>query len=202
MHRTLLLLAMSGAIAACNETADDRTVATTEGYDTPTATDNVMAPAEPGIVDDNMSRMATGEVAPGTPMNAQQFAQTMAASDAYEIESSRLALERIERGPLRDFAQQMVNDHQRSTTQLRTAADGIAVNPAMQPQQQAMMTELRAAEGDGFAQLYRTQQTRAHEMALANLRSYANTGDNERLKAFAARTAPVVENHLQMLRNM
>src|SRR3712207_1570997 len=57
--------------------------------------------------------MAPGaaSVAPAMPLTPQTFRQMAMVSDTFEIESSRLALQRSRNPRVRAFAQQMVRDH-------------------------------------------------------------------------------------------
>ena len=50
--------------------------------------------------------------------------------------------------------------------------------------------------------LYVTQQKEAHQMALALHQGYAANGTSAPLKAAAAKIAPVVQSHIDMLNGM
>jgi len=56
--------------------------------------------------------------------------------------------------------------------------------------------------GDQFDQTYLQQQVTAHEQALTLLQGQAERGTVEPLKAFAAEAAPVVEGHLEQVREL
>ena len=150
-----------------------------------------------------------GEVSPpvGTAGAAttdpQIFANRMAASDQFEIDSAKVAQDKAKSKELRDFAAKMISDHTASSAKLKTAAAAegltLAVNPTSQ--QGADLAALRAA-GDNFDSVYLEQQRKAHEAALAELRGFAQTGTQGALRDFASSTAPVVDGHLKMLREI
>ena len=71
----------------------------------------------------------------------------------------------------------------------------------MTAKQQSDLAALKQA-GDRFDSLYKTQQIAAHEQTLALLQAQAANGTAAPLKAFAAKTAPVVEKHLAEARNL
>lgn len=138
------------------------------------------------------------------PTTAQAFADKVAASDAYEIEAGRLAQETGTSQAVKDFGAMMVEDHTTSTENLTAAAaqaSGVSVNPQMTAKQQSDLEALRNA-GDRFDSTYKQQQVAAHEQALAMLRNYASSGDDQALRDFASQTATVVEGHLNQAREL
>lgn len=136
----------------------------------------------------------------------QQFADTAAASDAYEIAAGNLAREKATSQALKDFGAMMVTHHTQSTAKLKTAA--AAAKPTVVPhadlneEQEANLSTLRDATGTDFDVAYKTQQIAAHEKTLTALQSYAATGDVPELKAHAGATAPIVQEHLEKIRDM
>lgn len=146
------------------------------------------------------NRLSENEAAVVNPTDAAGFATAVASSDLFEIESGRLAQQKATSGDLQSFGAQIVADHTRSAAQLEAAAakaqPAVTVNPALDPQHQAMLNDLKAANGADFDRLFIDQQTRAHENALNVLKSYADGGDRPALREFAANAAKVVQGHL------
>lgn len=180
-----LVAALAVAVSACNSSSNDNV--------TPSATEEATA-------------SATGtEAATAGAMSAQQFADAVAASDMFEIESSKIALERAENQAIKDFARMMVDDHTKSSAALKEAAGvaspAVAVAPKLTAQQQTDLDALKNAKAN-FDALYALKQSAAHAAALAMLQQYAASGDSAPLKAFAAKTAPVVSEHLEKARGL
>lgn len=151
------------------------------------------------MIANEAGNLATGDAA--TPVTGQQFADTAAASDMFEIESSKLAQDKAESAAVKDFAAMMVKDHTNSTAKLKDAAGkadpAITPNPALNAEQTANLEALRGVSGAAFDTLYKEQQVAAHREALAALQGYAANGDVPAFKAFAGETANVVEGHLK-----
>lgn len=127
------------------------------------------------------------------------------ASDLYEIQSSQLAASRARRPQVREFAQMLVADHNRSTQMVTAAArdDGVRPRPPMlEPAQRTMLRQLERARGAAFDRLYLNQQIPAHQQGLALHRSYARTGDGRALRRTAADIVPVVQGHLTRARQL
>jgi putative membrane protein len=140
-----------------------------------------------------------------TPEEAMPFVMMAGASDLFEIESSRLALQRSQRADVRQFGQMLIEHHTMMTQQVMAAARASGINPPppqLLPMQQEMLSELRSAPAGSFDALYLRQQVMAHEMALNLHRNYASSGDRPPLRAAATAAAPIVSQHLQQARQM
>ena len=139
-------------------------------------------------------------------MAAADFAAAVAASDLYEIESGRLAAEKASSDDIKAFGQMLVTDHQKSTTDLKSAAaqarPAVAVIPALEAEQTQMLEALRSASSGQFDRTFVDQQKQAHQKALDLLRRYSAEGDVEALKNFAAKATPIVQAHLERVNAM
>jgi len=137
---------------------------------------------------------------------AAQYIMTAGQSDQFEIQSGKLAETKAANLDLRKFGREMVADHTRSTATVMAAAkkSGLPTSPppALSADQQAMLAELQSESGEAFDKTYVSQQTKAHQEALALQTAYENGGDDPNLRAAAADIVPVVQLHLTMLRNM
>ena len=150
--------------------------------------------------------MPPAEATAAIPASGQEYADMASASDLFEIQSSQLALERSQDSQLREFAEMLVADHQKSTAALQQAAQSaqpaITVNPALTPEQQSDMDTLSATDDAQFDQAFLDAQVRAHEKALSMLQGYAEQGDVESLTQHASQTAGPVEQHLERAREL
>ncbi|WP_338502548.1 DUF4142 domain-containing protein [Sphingomonas kaistensis] len=136
---------------------------------------------------------------PGTAMAssaASAFVATAASSDLFEIESSRLALQRSQSPMLRMHAEMMIRDHTNLGAQLSAAAAGVGIGVPTQmlPMHAAMLDEL--ARSPNFDATYRSQQVTSHRQALTLMDRYARRGDVPQLRGVAAAAVPVIRGHL------
>lgn len=140
-----------------------------------------------------------------TPTKAAQFVPMAASSDMYEIESSRLALERSQSPAIKQFAQMMIDHHTMTTQQVTQAAQASGMTPpppALLPPHRALLDKLQPAQGRAFDRMYLDQQRTAHRQALALHQSYARSGDKEPLRQAAAQAVPVVQGHIDQLKTL
>ncbi len=134
--------------------------------------------------------------APSTP----EFVQQAAMSDMYEVEAGKIAAAKGQSGAVKQFGQHMVEAHAQTTAELKgiVQADKIDVElPAkLDDKHQRMIDDLNAAHEGDFDKTYAKQQVSGHEKAEELFAKYAQKGDNASLKSFAAKTLPVIKQHL------
>jgi putative membrane protein len=189
MTRTALTLIAALGLAACGSSGD-HAADNAAAYDNAAMAENVATADAPLAV-----------LAAPTP----EFVTKVAISDMYEIEASKLALANSKNADIKAFAQQMVTDHSATTASVKkiVGEDKLAPPPAALDADHAkLIADLKAAKPDDFDGLYLDQQEDAHEAALALLQGYAAGGENAKLKAFAAETAPKVSMHLDMAKKL
>jgi len=143
-------------------------------------------------------------VAYSAMMTPQDFATAAGSSDLFEIESSKMALKKTGSASVKQFAEMMIKDHTAATADLKAAAqqDGVAVPRQMVSKDVKNIDRLEKLSGGAFDNKYITEQRAAHQQALALLAAYSKDGSAAALKAHAAKTAPVVEMHLDHLKTL
>lgn len=176
------------ALAACGKKPEDapaNTVATAQAGDTGVAPVSSNSPAASA---------------------SQSFVNAAAASDAFEIATSQLAVSKGSSATVKSFAQKMIEAHMSSTAKLKAAAAQAAPplvpDPMLNPQQQQTLEQLKTLSGSAFDQAYIAGQTAGHQQTLDMLKGYAATGDAASLKAFATGLIPIVTAHLNMAKGL
>jgi len=137
---------------------------------------------------------------PNNPLFAPGYMATAGSSDQFEIQSGQLAQQMSQNAAVRNFGSMLIADHTRSTQMIVGAAQSARIMlpaPAMMPQHQALLDQLRAAgSGPNFDMTFKQIQVQAHTDALALHQGYATSGDVPALRAVASQIVPVVQMHL------
>lgn len=136
---------------------------------------------------------------------SQEFAQSAAQSDGYELAAAQAALAQSRAPQVRMFAQQMLADHARTAQAVRDAAlaTGLAPpQPHVGGDQMRFLASLQSLRGTEFDREYARQQVLAHTSTLTTMRSYATKGSDADLRRAATIAVPIIEHHLQMARQM
>jgi putative membrane protein len=138
----------------------------------------------------------------GTSVDAEtrQFVEKAAIGDMFEIQSSKLALDKSEAKEVDGFAQHIVDDHTKSSEKLKSIVgnmQGLQIPQQLDPKHRDMLGQLQNASGQQFHQLYRKQQIDAHQEAVQLFETYSKKGQNKELQEFASSTLPTLKEHLQ-----
>lgn len=143
----------------------------------------------------------TPPAATGAP-SAEDFVNKVAISDMFEIQSSQAALAKQPDADTKPFAEKMVKDHQKTSSELQALVGQgmvkLTLPKAMDAEHQKMLNELTAKNGKDFDQSYDQIQVKAHRDAVALFESYAKGGNDAELKSWALKTLPNLKEHLAM----
>jgi putative membrane protein len=139
-------------------------------------------------------------------VTAQDFANAAAASDHFEIESSKLADGSAQSSAVKAFARQMITAHTASTAKLKATLAAMTppmtADDTLNPDQQALLDGLKGKTGADFDAAYASAQTTAHQKTLDALNAYAGSGDNPQLMDFAKGLIPTVTAHLNLAQGL
>ena len=133
------------------------------------------------------------------------FVDNASQGDMLETESAKIALKRSKSPGIKAYAEGMIKAHAKTTKELTAiaAADkggDLKIAAKLDNRRQGLVDNLEHASADDFDARYVDQQAAAHREASELMKTYAKVGTNDALKAFAAKTAPVVDQHLAMVK--
>jgi len=134
----------------------------------------------------------------------EQFVVKASASGLAEVSLGKMAAEQATNPAVKKFGQHMVNDHTKANMELLALADRKKFAPAQQMEKKhhdaaLMLAKLQGAE---FDRAFMAQMVTDHEMAVDLFRAEAESGKDQDLKAWAAKTLPTLKEHLQMARDL
>ena len=133
--------------------------------------------------------------APAMNMDKTSFVKVVTSSNAFEIESSKLAEQKAKDADVKEFAKQMIADHTMAAEELKKAAKLGDEASKLSPKHAGMLEILKGASEEEFQPLYIEMQTTAHMEAVTLFATYAKGGDDAAVKEFAAKTLPKLEMH-------
>lgn len=133
----------------------------------------------------------------------RDFVMAAAINNKFEVIEGQLALKQAGDPKLREIAQLMIKDHEAALVDLQAAARaaGVALPADIAPDaaHQAKINAIRNRKGADFDQAYRNDLALGHDQAVALLDTYAQTGGNAELRAWATKTLAMVRRHQQHL---
>jgi putative membrane protein len=159
------------------------------------------APAALAADPPSTAAASTAVQAPAT----DEFLTKLAAGNKFEIDSSKLALNKSKSETVKAFANEMVKDHGQAATKMKQAVtDAKAKAPPDQldARHQAIYDDVKKKEGAAFDQAYVEAQAKGHAETVAMVEAYAKGGDNARIKAFANDILPTLKTHLDKVKKL
>jgi len=147
---------------------------------------------------DRMNANKAGTAAQLSPAD-REFAINTTMVGRHEIELGQLASSRAMDGEVKAFADRMVKDHTSAGNDLSdiTTRLGVTIPTEEDTTFNNLKDRLSKMKGTEFDRAYMAEMVQGHEKAAASVETYANSGNNADLKAWAAKAAPVIREHLQ-----
>jgi putative membrane protein len=132
------------------------------------------------------------------------FAIKAAQGGITEVKLGKLAEQNASNPEIKAFGQQMVHDHGKANDDLKATAqkEGMTLPTDMNAKQQAMYDKLSKLSGPAFDRAYTQDMVKDHEEDVKEFQKEANSGSDDAIKAFAARTLPVIQGHLEKIKNI
>ena len=136
--------------------------------------------------------------------NQDSFYREAAQSGMAEVALGNLALQKSQNEQIRNFAQQMVTDHTASNEELKTlaASKNVTLPTDMANKHRNAVNKLNGMSGTDFDKAFMKQMVKDHEAAVKLFSKQADREGDADTKAFAAKTLPTLQNHLQTARTI
>jgi putative membrane protein len=140
--------------------------------------------------------------APSTP----DFVHKAAMSDMYEVQAGKLATEKGQSDAIKQFGQQMVDAHTKTTEELtgiiKTKNIKVDLPTKLDAKHQKLIDGLNTASADNFDKAYAKQQVDAHQEAVNLFKKYGAKGDDPDVKQFAEKTLATIQHHLDVAKKL
>jgi len=127
------------------------------------------------------------------------FIKEAAAGGMAEVALGKIAT-KSENPEVKLFAEKMVRDHTAAGNELTTIANeaGVEIPKTLNGDHQRIHDQLKSMHGKTFDQQYMQIMVDDHDHALNLFRQQDNLGHDARLKQFAHKTLPTIEEHHKM----
>lgn len=132
------------------------------------------------------------------PTTAAAYVTKAQQADLFEIEAGKIAMQRAQNASVKNFAQQMVEHHTMAANRFSASAREagvVAPSPQLDAEHMKKLADLKAASNNAFDKTYMNMQVEGHEKALRMHQTYAQSGDNMKLKTAAGAMVPMVSEH-------
>jgi putative membrane protein len=121
-----------------------------------------------------------------------------------EVAAGKIAEQKAQKDNVKDFARQMIADHGKANDQLMAIVGQEKLKAPTAPDKRhaAAADRLKKMSGAEFDRSYMQGQIEDHEKTVQLFQKEAKSGQDAKLKAFAAETLPTLQHHLQMAQSI
>jgi putative membrane protein len=132
------------------------------------------------------------------------FLVKAASGGMLEVELGKMALQKASSPGVKKFAQQMVNDHGKANEELKALAAKKNITLPTTPGDEAQehINDLAKYSGAEFDKKYMELMHKDHQEDLDLFKEAAEDAEDAEVKAFAAKTLPVLTSHHKMAEQM
>ncbi|MEG4837822.1 DUF4142 domain-containing protein [Microcoleus sp. B9-D4] len=152
---------------------------------------------------------------PNTPRGGETSPNSLSSKDRtfvmqagqlgmLEVELGRLAVQRGSSASVKQYGQEMVEEHTRANQELMQLVmqKQVELPTEMTTQNTALMERLSGLSGTSFDTAYKQAMIESHNQAIALFQAQSQQGQDPDLKAWATQKLPNLQAHLQMVNQM
>ena len=147
---------------------------------------------------------ASGETTSTAGMSArdQKFLMDAAMGGLMEVELGHWAAQKGTSEEVKQFGRRMVDDHSRANTELTQLASskGVTLPTQIDEKHQKDISKITRLTGAEFDRAYSKMMLKDHEHDVSDFEKQSSNGADADVKAFASKTLPTLQEHLQMAR--
>jgi putative membrane protein len=199
---TIAGLILMAGFTACN--GDSGGTSSTTTTDNATATSSDTSNANSGTTNtttmDNNTNSATTSTAAKLPLSKDDsmFVMKAAVGGMLEVQSGTTAQQNGVNDRVKNFGTMLVNDHTKANSELMAIASGRGITPPadLPADKKKHLDDMAKMKGKSFDSHFISMMNADHKKDIELFEKQANSGADAELKAFAAKTLPVLKMHL------
>lgn len=136
--------------------------------------------------------------------NQDSFWNDAAQAGMEEVMLANLALQKSQNEEVKQLAQKVVDDHTAANNELKdlAASKSVTLPADVNAKQKAVYDKLNAMSGDAFDMEFVKTMVKDHEKAVSLFQKQSTGGKDAEVKAFAAKTLPTLQGHLEMAKSL
>ena len=133
-----------------------------------------------------------------------KFLQDTAMDNPFEIQASQLAAQKANSQEVKDFAQKLVTDHTRLSSELSSLAStkGVNLSSSMEKKDRKELDELNKHSGKKFDHEYVKEMVKNHKEDIRDFKAEAKDAKDPDVKNWASNHVSALEQHLTMAQDL
>ncbi|HWF59445.1 MAG TPA: DUF4142 domain-containing protein [Nitrospira sp.] len=136
--------------------------------------------------------------------DAQSFLEKAAEGQQIEISLGQLAVQRAVNKLVKDFGQQMVEEHKKGSQQVEQLAmkDGVQLSPGVSEERKEKVNKLSQLSGHAFDRAYMNYILEDHETIVDEFQRRVESMQDKDIKQWIASTLPALQSHREKARQV
>lgn len=173
--------------------------------------DNVKEGAKEGANDikegaNDLKNKVENNMATNTTMqeNDTKFMMKAASGGMMEVELGQMAQQKAKSQKVKDFGAMMVRDHTQANNELKALAanKNVSLPAALVEEHQMHVNNMKEKTGADFDKAYMSMMVDDHQKDVSDFTNQSTGGNDAEVKAFAAKTLPVLQTHLNAAKSL
>ena len=134
----------------------------------------------------------------------ERFAHHVAVANMAEVELGKVAADKASSARVKEFANQMVTDHNKAGEELKgwATSKNVTLPTALDAKHKAVRDRLVGMPAAALDRAYIEEMVKGHQQAVADFRKESTTGTDADLKAWAAKMLPTIESHYKVAQDI
>jgi putative membrane protein len=157
-------------------------------------------PGQTPSMDPQMNGLQPGQP---SPMDRMFVTKAMQGGMA-EVQLAQLTMQKSENAQVKQFAQQMIDDHSKLNEQMKPVAQqlGLSAPTQISKKDRKVMANLQGLSGSAYDQAYIKNMVKAHKQDLSEFQTEASSGQDQTVKDAANQGSKAIAQHLQMAQQL
>ena len=198
----LMTVIAAWSFQACNNEA---------ASDASETADNVKEGVNEGVNDvkegaNNVKEGVENSMATNTTMQEvdTKFMVKAASGGMMEVELGQMAQQKAKSQKVKDFGAMMVRDHTQANNELKALAanKNVSLPASLVEEHQTHVNNMKEKAGADFDKAYMSMMVDDHEKDISDFTNESTSGNDAEVKAFAAKTLPVLQGHLTAAKSL
>lgn len=133
-----------------------------------------------------------------------QFMNEAARGGIAEVKMGELGQSNGESPQVKEFSRKLVEDHTKANDELKklAAKKGVNLPDDMGEQHKTMVQHLASLKGREFDSAFKQHAIEDHQKDIEKFKTASEKAQDPELKAFASKTLPVLQQHLELARQL
>jgi len=133
-----------------------------------------------------------------------EFVKKAASGGMAEVAMGQLGAKMGQSSGVKQFSETLIADHTKANQELMAAAKaaGLTVPPAIGAEEQKHIDMMKEHKGADFDKAFADHMIKDHEKDIAEFKRASTEAKDPNIKAFATKTLPTLQQHLEMAKKL